>query len=107
MIDSGKVKETSYDPETALSKLEEQIVTRASAKQRRGRAGRTQAGECYKLFTRRHEENMRKFPIPEMLRVPLENLLLQIKTMRQKHDSKVIAHKIIFKYRMLIFYSFT
>lgn len=89
MIDGGKVKETGYDPETGLSKLEEVVVTRASARQRRGRAGRTKPGECYKLFTQRDEENMREFPVPEILRVPLESLSLQIKVMREEEDVKV------------------
>lgn len=65
------------------------MVTRAAARQRRGRAGRTKPGECYKLFTRRDEENMRKFPVPEILRVPLESLSLQIKVMREDEDAKV------------------
>ena len=89
VIDGGKVKETGYDPETGLSRLEEVVVTRAAARQRRGRAGRTQPGECYKLFTRRDEEDMRKFPVPEILRVPLESLSLQIKAMREGEDVKV------------------
>lgn len=89
MIDGGKVKDTGYDPETGLSRLEEVVVTRAAARQRRGRAGRTKPGECYKLFTRRDEEDMRKFPVPEILRVPLESLSLQIKVMREEEDVKV------------------
>lgn len=89
VIDGGKVKEIGYDPDTGLSKLEETMVTRAAARQRRGRAGRTKPGECYKLFTRRDEENMRKFPVPEILRVPLESLSLQIKVMREDEDAKV------------------
>jgi ATP-dependent RNA helicase DHX57 len=89
VIDGGRVKETGYDPETGLSRLEEVAVTRAAARQRRGRAGRTRPGECYKLFTRRDEENMRKFPVPEILRVPLESLSLQIKVMREGEDVKV------------------
>ena len=52
VIDGGKVKETHYDAEAGLTKLTEQWVTRAAARQRRGRAGRTQPGVCYKLYTR-------------------------------------------------------
>lgn len=89
VIDGGKVKEAGYNPETGLSGLEEVVVTRAAARQRRGRAGRTKPGECYKLFTRRDEENMRKYAVPEILRVPLESLSLQIKVMREEEDVKV------------------
>jgi ATP-dependent RNA helicase DHX57 len=89
VVDGGKEKETDFDPETSLSRLEEKLVSRASANQRQGRAGRTSAGVCYKLYTRRDEENMRKFPVPEMQRVPLESLTLQVKVSRPNEDTKV------------------
>jgi HrpA-like RNA helicase len=89
VIDAGKVKETQYDPEIGLSRLVETWVTRAAARQRRGRAGRTQPGVCYKLYTRKQEENMAKFPVPEILRVPLESLSLTVKVMREEEDVKV------------------
>jgi ATP-dependent RNA helicase DHX57 len=89
VIDAGKVKETQYDPETSLSMLVEAWVTRAAARQRRGRAGRTQPGVCYKLYTRKQEEQMAKFPVPEILRVPLENISLSVKAAREDQDVKV------------------
>lgn len=89
VVDGGKAKEIGYDHDTGLSRLEEELVTRASANQRRGRAGRTQPGKCYKMFSRRDEENMRKFPVPEMQRVPLESLSLQVKATRPDEDAKV------------------
>lgn len=89
VIDAGKVKETQYDPETNLSRLVETWVTRAAAKQRRGRAGRTQPGTCYKLYTKKQEMNMTKFPIPEILRVPLESILLAVKATKEDQDIKV------------------
>lgn len=89
VIDAGKVKETQYDPETNLSRLVETWVTRAAAKQRRGRAGRTQPGTCYKLYTKKQEMNMARFPIPEILRVPLESILLAVKATKEDQDIKV------------------
>ncbi|KAL0068598.1 putative ATP-dependent RNA helicase ucp12 [Marasmius tenuissimus] len=89
VIDSGKVKETQYDHEANLSRLVETWVTRAAARQRRGRAGRTRPGVCYKLYTRAREEKMGKFPVPEILRVPLENLSLSVKVMRENEDVKL------------------
>ncbi|RPD64692.1 P-loop containing nucleoside triphosphate hydrolase protein [Lentinus tigrinus ALCF2SS1-7] len=79
VIDGGKVKETHYDADAGLTKLTEQWVTRAAAKQRRGRAGRTQPGVCYKLYTRAQETRMAAFPIPEIKRVPLESIALTLK----------------------------
>ena len=88
-MDGGKVKENEFDPESGLSRLEEKFVTRASANQRRGRAGRTQLGKCYRLFTRRDEENTPKFSKPEIQRVPLESLSLHVKVTRPQEDAKV------------------
>ncbi|OJA10313.1 hypothetical protein AZE42_05191 [Rhizopogon vesiculosus] len=88
VVDSGKVKETGYDPESGLSVLKEKWVTRAAARQRRGRAGRTQPGVCYKLYTRKQEEKMGRFPIPEILRTPLESISLTVKVMRESEDVK-------------------
>ncbi|EPQ60243.1 P-loop containing nucleoside triphosphate hydrolase protein [Gloeophyllum trabeum ATCC 11539] len=88
VIDAGKVKETEYDHDSGLTKLVEKWVTRAAARQRRGRAGRTQPGFCYKLYTRDHERTLLEFPVPEILRVPLEQLCLTVKAMREEEDVK-------------------
>merc|ERR1711939_1045891 len=79
VIDTGRVKETSYDPQNNMRKLEEVWASRAACKQRRGRAGRVQAGKCYKLFTRNVEANMPAASPPEMHRTPLEQLCLSVK----------------------------
>ena len=89
MIDSGRVKETQYDTENGLTRLVERWVTRAAAKQRRGRAGRTQPGVCYKLYTRKQEEKMGAYPIPEIKRVALESVALTVKVVH--NDVKVIV----------------
>jgi ATP-dependent RNA helicase DHX57 len=81
VIDTGRVKETSYDPATSMVKLSETWTSRAACAQRRGRAGRVQEGSCYKLFTRNAEYKMRERPDPEILRVPLEQLCLSVKSM--------------------------
>lgn len=60
VIDSGKHKEMRFDEKKQLSKLAETFVSRANAKQRRGRAGRVQEGLCFHLFTKdRHDEWVR------------------------------------------------
>ncbi|KAF3908610.1 hypothetical protein AA313_de0200867 [Arthrobotrys entomopaga] len=75
VIDTGRVKETLFDPETRMIRLAETWASRASCKQRRGRAGRVREGNCYKLFTRYAEENrMLEATTPEIMRVPLENI---------------------------------
>ncbi|KAH9625552.1 hypothetical protein KSS87_023449, partial [Heliosperma pusillum] len=80
VIDSGKHKEYRYDPRKKLSMMVEDWISQANAKQRRGRAGRVKPGTCFCLYTRHRFENlMRRFQVPEMLRMPLVELCLQIK----------------------------
>lgn len=81
VIDSGKVKETTFDPANNMRKLEENWASRAACKQRRGRAGRVQEGRCYKLFTRNLEAQMAERPEPEIRRVPLEQMCLSVRAM--------------------------
>ncbi|KAL8736920.1 MAG: hypothetical protein Q9181_002199 [Wetmoreana brouardii] len=81
VIDCGKVKETSFDPQDNMVKLEEVWASRAACKQRRGRAGRVRPGQCYKLYTRNIEAKMTERPEPEVRRVPLEQLCLSVKAM--------------------------
>ncbi|KAG5463106.1 MAG: hypothetical protein BJ554DRAFT_1712 [Olpidium bornovanus] len=82
VIDSGRVKQLQYEVTNHMLRLEETWASRASCKQRQGRAGRTRPGVCYKLYTRRMEERVlpAKTP-PEILRTPLEQLCLQVKAM--------------------------
>ncbi|KAF2681631.1 P-loop containing nucleoside triphosphate hydrolase protein [Lentithecium fluviatile CBS 122367] len=81
VIDTGRVKETSFDPQNNMVRLAETWASRAACKQRRGRAGRVRAGECYKMYTRNAEAKMNERPEPEIRRVPLEQLCLSIKAM--------------------------
>ncbi|KAJ5980782.1 hypothetical protein N7481_008080 [Penicillium waksmanii] len=86
VIDTGRVKETSYDPKDNMVRLQEVWASQAACKQRRGRAGRVRAGTCYKLYTRKAESNMAQRPDPEIRRVPLEQLCLSVKSMKGIDD---------------------
>ncbi|KAJ3286106.1 hypothetical protein HDU79_006744 [Rhizoclosmatium sp. JEL0117] len=80
VIDAGRVKEMRYENSTLC--LVDTLASRASCKQRRGRAGRVRPGTCYKLFTRNLEQtHMASHAVPEILRVPLEQLCLSLKAM--------------------------
>lgn len=82
VIDTGRVKETSYDAITNMVRLEEVWASRAACKQRRGRAGRVREGTCYKLYTKTAETvKMAERPEPEIRRVPLDQLCLSVKAM--------------------------
>ncbi|KAF3811422.1 putative ATP-dependent RNA helicase ucp12 [Colletotrichum gloeosporioides] len=91
VIDSGKVKETTYDPVNNMRKLEENWASQAACKQRRGRAGRVQAGKCYKLYTRNLEQQMAERPEPEIRRVPLEQMCLSVRAMGMRDVAAFLA----------------
>ncbi|GAU44651.1 hypothetical protein TSUD_204320 [Trifolium subterraneum] len=80
VIDCGKHKENRYNPQKKLSSMVEDWISQANARQRQGRAGRVKPGICFRLYTRyRFEKLMRPYQVPEMLRMPLVELCLQIK----------------------------
>ncbi|WFD18140.1 RNA helicase [Malassezia caprae] len=82
VIDTGRHREMRYDEKRKISRLVECFVAQSNAKQRRGRAGRVQHGVCFHMFTRkRHDEYMDAHPLPEMLRLSLQELALQLKVM--------------------------
>ncbi|KAF2723615.1 P-loop containing nucleoside triphosphate hydrolase protein [Polychaeton citri CBS 116435] len=81
VIDTGRVKETSFDPANNMVRLAEVWASRAACKQRRGRAGRVRAGDCYKMYTKTAEAKMAERPEPEIRRVPLEQLCLSVRAM--------------------------
>ncbi|XP_053865756.1 probable ATP-dependent RNA helicase DHX34 [Malaclemys terrapin pileata] len=81
VLDSGKVKELSYDPQAKLQRLQEFWISRASAEQRKGRAGRTGPGVCYRLYAESDYDAFAPYPVPEIQRVALDALVLQMKSM--------------------------
>ncbi|KAK6626795.1 hypothetical protein RUM44_009272 [Polyplax serrata] len=82
VVDSGRLKTKSFDMEKNVLTLEPEWETEANAKQRRGRAGRTQPGKCYKLFTKARQDTFEPYPIPEMQRTRLEEVILNAKTLQ-------------------------
>ncbi|KAI6050325.1 probable ATP-dependent RNA helicase DHX34 [Marmota monax] len=81
VVDSGKVKEMSYDPQAKLQRLQEFWISQASAEQRKGRAGRTGPGVCFRLYAESDYDGFAPYPVPEIRRVALDALVLQMKSM--------------------------
>uniref|UniRef100_A0A8C3L563 RNA helicase n=1 Tax=Chrysolophus pictus TaxID=9089 RepID=A0A8C3L563_CHRPC len=79
VIDSGKMKEKSFDALSCVTMLKTVWISKASAIQRRGRAGRCQPGVCFHLFSRLRFQNMLEFRTPELQRMPLQELCLHTK----------------------------
>ncbi|KAI8141696.1 P-loop containing nucleoside triphosphate hydrolase protein [Fennellomyces sp. T-0311] len=82
VIDCGKAKDRKYNVETGVQSFEIDWTSKASADQRAGRAGRTQAGHCYRLFSSAvFDHEFAKFSLPEIQRMPLEGVVLSMKAM--------------------------
>lgn len=81
VVDSGRVKEMSYDAQYKMNKLKEFWISRASAEQRKGRSGRTGPGVCFRLFSEDDYDALADYAIPEIKRMPLCSLFLQMKSM--------------------------
>ncbi|CAI9785408.1 unnamed protein product [Fraxinus pennsylvanica] len=82
VIDCGKAKETSYDALNNTPCLLPSWISKVSAQQRRGRAGRVQPGECYHIYPRCVYDAFADYQLPEILRTPLQSLCLQIKSLK-------------------------
>lgn len=78
VVDSGKVKEMSFDPKAKMQRLQEFWISRASSEQRKGRAGRTGPGVCYRLYAESDYDAFAPYPVPEIHRVALDSLILQV-----------------------------
>jgi HrpA-like RNA helicase len=78
VIDSGKERELRRNKRTSTSILVNDWCSKASIKQRAGRAGRIQPGVCIKLFSSKKAQSMKATNEPELKRVPLEEVCLSI-----------------------------
>jgi HrpA-like RNA helicase len=78
VIDSGLSKLNYYSPKTFTSSLIEGPISKASGNQRKGRAGRTREGTCYRLYTRRDFENRPLFTTEEIYRTDLSEVVLRM-----------------------------
>lgn len=81
VIDSGLVRESRFNPHTGIQGLLTSDQAQSGAQQRAGRAGRTAPGECYRLFSQEDFESRPKFQEPEIKRVDLASVVLQMKRM--------------------------
>uniref|UniRef100_A0A452UC67 Putative ATP-dependent RNA helicase DHX57 n=1 Tax=Ursus maritimus TaxID=29073 RepID=A0A452UC67_URSMA len=98
VIDSGKMKEKRYDASKGMESLEDTFVSQANALQRKGRAGRVASGVCFHLFTSHHfHHQLLKQQLPEIQRVPLEQLCLRIKILEMfsTHNLQSVFSRLI------------
>ncbi|KAI9832523.1 MAG: hypothetical protein M1819_004312 [Sarea resinae] len=86
VFDCGRSKEKKYDRTTGVQSFEVGWISKASASQRSGRAGRTGPGHCYRLYSSAvFERDFDEYAEPEILRTPIEGVVLQLKSMDLQH----------------------
>lgn len=78
VIDGGQARVAVYDPRRGLDRLELKRISRASATQRAGRAGRTGPGRCVRLWGERENVHLEDFEVPEVRRVDLAGTVLAL-----------------------------
>lgn len=82
VIDPGFCKQKSYNPRTGMESLIVTPISKASALQRSGRAGRTGPGKCFRLYTAwSYQNEMEDNTIPEIQRTNLSNVVLMLKSL--------------------------
>jgi ATP-dependent helicase HrpB len=78
VVDSGLARVPRYEPDVGLTRLETVRVSRAAADQRRGRAGRTEPGVCYRLWDEPQTASLEPYDRPEILAADLSGFLLDL-----------------------------
>ncbi len=78
VIDSGLAKMNYYNPKTYTSSLIEGPISKASCNQRKGRAGRTQPGVCYRLYSKKDFDHRDLFTLEEIYRTDLSEVVLRM-----------------------------
>ncbi|MEP7243997.1 MAG: ATP-dependent helicase HrpB [Gammaproteobacteria bacterium] len=78
VVDSGLVRRSAFDPATGMSRLETQRISRASADQRQGRAGRVEPGVCYRAWSEGAHRSLAPFAAPEIAEADLAPLALDL-----------------------------
>lgn len=78
VIDSGLAKLNYYNPKTYTSSLNETPVSKASCNQRKGRAGRTQSGTCYRLYSGKDFNSRQMYTTEEIYRTDLSEVVLRM-----------------------------
>ena len=94
VIDNGYSFETVFDFSRDIDQLLKERISRASAMQRRGRAGRTRPGECYKLYTVKEEEAMPKDPILAINKEDISGEVFDV--FRQKEINNILDIRRLF-----------
>ncbi|MBI5222348.1 MAG: DEAD/DEAH box helicase [Candidatus Magasanikbacteria bacterium] len=79
VIDSGLIKQKEFNPDTGIEALLTKHHAKSGCEQRKGRAGRTAPGTCYRLYTEEEYNNREAYQTPEIARSNLDHVILAMK----------------------------
>eukprot|EP00930_Biecheleria_cincta_P070106 TRINITY_DN57764_c0_g1_i1.p1 TRINITY_DN57764_c0_g1~~TRINITY_DN57764_c0_g1_i1.p1 ORF type:complete len:1174 (+),score=171.27 TRINITY_DN57764_c0_g1_i1:284-3523(+) len=94
VVDSGRNKSTFFNESSLISALKTVWYSKANGLQRRGRAGRCRPGAWYRLYSSLQWKEMLDYELPEMLRSPLEELCLEVASLRLGPPAEFLAASI-------------
>lgn len=89
VVDSGLMRRARFDPVTGMSRLTTQRISRASAEQRQGRAGRTAPGVCYRAWSEGAHTALAAFTAPEIMDADLAPLALELASWGTREASEL------------------
>ena len=80
VVDGGYIKQSNFHPESGIQSLDVVLHSQAGCNQREGRAGRTQEGICYRMYTKENFESRPKFTEPEIRRTGIASVVLTMES---------------------------
>lgn len=89
VVDAGLERVPRFDPRSGMTRLDTQRISRASATQRMGRAGRLEPGVCYRLWSESQHELLAAYSTPEILQADLASLALQLARWGMQPDEMI------------------
>ena len=81
VIDPGFDREMIYDQKNKISSMKINTISQSAAKQRAGRAGRTNSGYCFRLYSEEEKKSLRVNKTPEIQNMALDTVVLRIKSL--------------------------
>ncbi len=89
VVDAGFIRRASFDPGSGLSRLVTLPVTKDTADQRAGRAGRLSPGVCYRMWTQATHAHLQEYSTPELLEADLTSLVLELANWGISHANEL------------------
>lgn len=89
VVDSGLERVSTYDVSSGMNRLMTQRISQASADQREGRAGRVQAGHCFRMWTETQQQSLTSHSVPEIMSSDLSSLRLSLAQWGVKKETEL------------------